>query len=380
MNVLWEQSNAFYRFVRKNAVFVVALVAALATCVFVPFDRAYPTYFDFKTLTSLFCMLLVVNALKNICFFKTLARRIIRLFKTSKGCVCAIIVITYIASMLIANDMALITFLPLAVIILKATGQEKNTAFTFIMMTIAANLGGMLTPFGNPQSLYLYNYFNIPTGRFFAVMSIPFCVSAALIVSCCLVFIRAEPLQLKSEEPPKTSIWRLLLYTSFFVYAILIVFRVVPFWTGLLMIPIFAVLDRKALAGVDYILLLTFCAFFVFAGNLARIGPVAEFLRYLTEKNTLLTGIVSCQVISNVPTAVLLAGFTKNYPALLMAVNIGSCGTLLSSLASLITFRSYGETQPGKQKRFLVLFHIVNLTFLAVLTALGFLLTAVHFI
>lgn len=359
--------RAVLKFIRKNAVFFIALTIAAITCIIVPPDKKYADYFDFKTLTSLFCMLLVVCALRNIKFFRILARRILRVFKSARSVITMLVAITYFASMLIANDMALITFLPLAIIVLDAADLHRYTAFTFIIMTIAANLGGMLTPFGNPQNLYLYNYFNIPTGKFFATMAPPFAVSLALIFACCM-FVKPVPLTVAEEQEDKLNIPRAIVYALFFVYALLIVFRVVPYLTGLLMIPVFLFLDRKALRQVDYILLLTFCMFFIFAGNLARIKPVAEFLTSMAEKNTLLTAVLSCQVISNVPSSVLLAPFASDYRHLLVAVNIGGCGTLVSSLASLITFRTYVSGNPGKTGKFLLLFHAMNLSFLLILT------------
>ena len=164
-------------FVKKNAVMFIALLAAIITSVIVPPDAEYLSYFDLKTLSCLFCVLAVVCALKNIRFFYMLAHKVVELFKNARMSVLALVYITFIGSMLIANDMALLTFLPLGYIVLHSTGKEKYMAFTFIMQNITANLGGMLTPFGNPQNLYLYSKFNIPTGEFMAIMAIPFIIS-----------------------------------------------------------------------------------------------------------------------------------------------------------------------------------------------------------
>jgi Na+/H+ antiporter NhaD/arsenite permease-like protein len=168
---------------------LIALVAAVVTTFFVPPDAEYLSYFDFKTLTCLFCTLLVVCALKNIRFFYMLAQKIVKLFKNTRACVLALVYVTFLGSMLIANDMALLTFLPLGYIVLKTTEKKKLMAFTFIMQNIAANLGGMLTPFGNPQNLYLYTKFEIPTGEFMGIMAIPFAVSVLLITVCCVIFV-----------------------------------------------------------------------------------------------------------------------------------------------------------------------------------------------
>ena len=244
-------------FIKKNAVMIIAFFAALITCIFVPFDKEYIGYFDFKTLTCLFCVLAVVCALKNIRFFYLIARKIVQCFKTTRMSILAIVYITFIGSMLIANDMALLTFLPLGYFVLATTNKEQYMAFTFIMQNIAANLGGMLTPFGNPQNLYLYTKFNIPSGEFMSIMAPPFVLAIVIITICCLC-VKSEPLEIEDEkiELPK---WRTVIYLLLFAFSIAIVFRTIPYWTGLIIIPLSLIfLDRKALKAVDYPLLFTF--------------------------------------------------------------------------------------------------------------------------
>ncbi len=359
-------------FVKKNIVMFIALLAAAITMLFVPPDSAYLDYFDFKTLTCLFCTLLVICALKNIRFFYMLAQKIVRLFKNTRACVLALVYITFLGSMLLANDMALLTFLPLGYIALKSTGKEKLMAFTFIMQNVAANLGGMLTPFGNPQNLYLYTKFSIPTGEFMGIMAVPFAVSIALITACCFLFVKAEPIEFQGEEIRPQPI-RTILYLALFAFSIIIVFRVVHYLVGLVIIPLAILfLDRKAFKKVDYPLLLTFVFFFVFAGNMGRIEVVRALFSGLLEKNTLLVSVLSCQCISNVPSAILLSQFTDNYRQLLLGVNIGGAGTLIASLASLITFREYVKHNPTKSGRYIALFSAFNFSFLAILTIIAF--------
>ncbi|MBE6592552.1 MAG: citrate transporter [Ruminococcaceae bacterium] len=356
-------------FASKNAVMLIALTLAAITSVIVPPDAEYLGYFDLKTLTCLFCVLAVVCALKNLRFFYMLAQQIVRMFKNARMCVLALVYITFIGSMLIANDMALLTFLPLGYFVLSSTGKEKYMAFTFIMQNIAANLGGMLTPFGNPQNLYLYTKYSIPTGEFMAIMAPPFIISIALITLCCIIFVKKEELEFKGEQI-KLPAARTILYLVLFALSIAIVFRGIPYWIGLIVIPavlIFA--DRKALAAVDYPLLLTFVFFFIFAGNMARIDIVRAIFSLLLEQNTLLFSVLSCQCISNVPSAILLSQFTDNYAQLLVGVNIGGAGTLIASLASLITFREYVKHNPGKSGKYILLFSLFNFGMLAILTA-----------
>ena len=360
--------HAFASFARKNAVMLIALLAAVVTSFIVPPDKAYLDYFDYKTLTCLFCVLAVVCALKNIRFFYMLARKIVQIFKNARMAVLGLVYITFIGSMLIANDMALLTFLPLGFLVLTTTDKRKYMAVTFILQNIAANLGGMLTPFGNPQNLYLYSKFNIPTGEFMGIMAAPFVLSILLITLCCFLFVKAEPLQLDEEKislPPA----RTVIYLLLFALSIIIVFRWIPYWIGLIVIPIVLFfMDRNALKKVDYPLLLTFVFFFIFSGNMARIEGVRNLFSSLLEKNTLLVSVLSCQVISNVPSAILLSQFTGNYHDLLLGVNLGGVGTLISSLASLITFREYVKHNPGKTGKYIALFSAFNFAFLIILT------------
>lgn len=366
--------NGILVFIKKNTVMCIALLAAIVTSLIVPPDKNYVTYFDYKTLTCLFCVLAGVCALKNINFFYVLARKVVQLFKTARMSVLALVYITFIGSMLIANDLALLTFLPLGYFVLTTTEKQKYMAFTFIMQNIAANLGGMLTPFGNPQNLYLYTKFNIPSLEFVKIMAIPFTVAVALITLCCIIFVKPEPLSL-SDEKIKLNPLRTVVYLLLFALSIVIVFRGISYWIGLIVIPAtLLIFDRKALKNVDYGLLFTFVFFFIFAGNMARIEIVRSLFSTLLEKNTLLFSVVSCQFISNVPSAVLLSQFTDNYADLLVGVNIGGVGTLISSLASLITFREYTSHNPGKTGYYIKLFSLINFAFLIILTVLMLLL------
>lgn len=356
-------------FAKKNAVMLIAFAAALITSLFVPVDKEYIGYFDFKTLSCLFCVLAVVCALKDINFFFVIARKIVHFFKTARMSILALVYITFIGSMLIANDMALLTFLPLGFLVLSSTGKQKYMAFTFIMQNIAANLGGMLTPFGNPQNLYLYTKFNIPNDEFMGIMAPPFILSVALITLCCIIFVKNEPLMI-SDEKIELNGKRTALYLALFALAIAIVFRGIPYWIGLIIIP--AVLffaDRHALESVDYPLLFTFVFFFIFAGNMARIDAVRDLFSTLLSKNTLLFSALSCQCISNVPSAILLSQFTGNYAELLIGVNVGGVGTLIASLASLITFREYVKHDPKSTRRYIAEFSAFNFGFLIILIA-----------
>lgn len=362
--------NRLINICKANTVTLIAMLLAIITSIIVPPDREYLSYFDFKTLTCLFTSLAVICALKNVRFFYTVAEKIVKCFHNARLAVLTLVYITFIGSMILANDMALLTFLPLGYFVLISTKMEKYMCVTFILQNIAANLGGMLTPFGNPQNLYLYSFFNIPDGEFLNTMLIPFAVSIAMITASVFIFIKAEPLEFIGVERkmPKA---RVIIYLCLFLFAIICVFRLIPYQCALLVvIPAILILDRRAMLNVDYGLLLTFVFFFIFAGNMGRITIVRELLSSLLQKNTLLFSAISCQVISNVPSAILLSQFTENYKALLLGVNIGGCGTIIASLASLITCREYTSHNPGKLKKYLLVFSAFNFTFLFVLLLL----------
>lgn len=358
---------------KSRIVLIVALVAAAVTCFFVPPDGGYADYFDLDTLSCLFCTLAVVSALKRRRFFEWLATGIVTAFGNMRRVTFALVFVTYFGSMIMANDMALITFLPLGWLVLSSCGKTKYTAFVFVMQNVAANLGGMLTPFGNPQNLYLYSFFEIDAGEFFAIMAIPFAVAFVLIAGTCLV-VKPEPIRLETHPEPAPPVWRTVVYFVLFALSVMIVFRVFPYYVGLIVVTVaLAILEPKCFLRVDYGLLLTFCAFFVFSGNLARIPAVRDLLASVVAMSPLLVGTATCQVISNVPSAVLLSRFTTDYRHLLIAVNIGGLGTPVSSLASLITLGEYRKREPGKTLRYLGLFSLINFSYLAVLIGSSYL-------
>lgn len=358
---------------KSRIVLIVALVAAAVTCFFVPPDGGYADYFDLDTLSCLFCALAVVSALKRRRFFEWLATGIVTAFGNMRRVTFALVFVTYFGSMIMANDMALITFLPLGWLVLSSCGKTKYTAFVFVMQNVAANLGGMLTPFGNPQNLYLYSFFEIDAGEFFAIMAIPFAVAFVLIAGTCLV-VKPEPIRLETHPEPAPPVWRMIVYFVLFALSVMIVFRVFPYYVGLIVVTVaLAILEPKCFLRVDYGLLLTFCAFFVFSGNLSRIPAVRDLLASVVAMSPLLVGTATCQVISNVPSAVLLSRFTTDYRHLLIAVNIGGLGTPVSSLASLITLGEYRKREPGKTLRYLGLFSLINFSYLAVLIGSSYL-------
>lgn len=359
--------NKIVAFVKREVVLSIAIICTIVTMFFVPVDKEYLGYFDYKTLSSLFCMLAVVAGLKNTNVFELISKRLIGLFHTRRAVIYALVFGTFFFDMIVANDMSLITFLPLTYIVLHSTNNDKYLAITFILQTIAANMGGMITPYGNPQNLYLYSYYNIPTGEFFGVLLIQSITIAVLLVIAGL-FIKNEELVLKSDEKIVVDKKKLTIYAVLFAFVILSIFRIVPHVVTLaIVILTVLIVDRKRFKEVDYALLATFCVFFIFSGNIARIPAIKEFIASIVTKNTLVAGIVSCQFISNVPTAIFLSKFTQEYRDLLVSVNIGSLGIIISSLASLITLKEFLKHQPENFKKYMCKFTLINTAFLLVM-------------
>ena len=237
--------------------------------------------------------------------------------------------------------MALLTFLPLSYIVLKYTGQTKYLAFTFVMQNIASNLGGMFSPIGNPQNIYLFTYYGIGLLEFFKIMLIPTIAALVLIAVCCL-FVKKEPLVFDDNYNYSVNITKLIAYLVLFILTFLVVCRVLPFYVVLpIIIVTMLVCDRKSFLQVDYTIVLTFVAFFIFSGNMARIPAIKNLMTTFADSCTFLTAYLSCQLISNVPTSILLSKFTSNYPALLVSVNIASLGIIFSSLSGLIALKCF---------------------------------------
>lgn len=355
------------QFSKRQFVLTIATIAMLITCIFVPVDASYLGYFNWRTLATLFCTLAVVSAFSHIHVFEILSKSIVLKLHNLRNATLGLVFITFFGSMVLANDMALLTFLPLGYFVLTSTDNKQHMAFTFIMQNIAANLGGMVTAFGNPQNLYLYSYYHIGIVEFTKIMFPSFLAATVLIIICCL-FVKPVPLTLKKDTNYVLNKQCTILYSILFIASILIVFRIVPYILGTVIITIaLLLLDKDSIKEVNYPLLATFCVFFVFSGNMARIPAVSAFFEYLLPKNTLLFGILSCQFISNVPSAVLLSHFTNDYASLLPAVNIGGCGTLIASLASLITFSEFKKHNPEKVKSYIFKFSVINFSFVIIL-------------
>lgn len=381
---------------RRHWMLGTAAFVALVSMLLVPPDGAYLGYFDWKTIGCLFCVLAVASALRNAGVFDWAARAAIARFGSPRKMAMTLVLVTAAFSMAFTNDVALVIMLPLSVAALVESGQPRLVPAVFALQALAANLCGMVTPFGNPQNIYLYSYFHVELGEFLMTMTMPFFLSVAGIIFATWFMTRrgtakdagvsTQPQQGTPGEdvlaPAASAAMldrrRLVVYVPLFVIALLAVFRVIPFGIAVIIVVVaLLVLDRDALLKVDYPLLVTFLCFFIFAGNMARIPVLEEALQPLMGQWGLLTSALTSQVISNVPAAVLLSHFTDAWQPLLIGVNIGGAGTFVGSLASLIAIRHFAiartmvprlrEPDAPDTASFLRLFGIVNGVFFVVL-------------
>lgn len=358
------------KLMKKQPVLCIAFLVTIVTCFIIPPDKEYINYFDsktLKTLACLFCTLEVVCGFARIHTFEIVAEKIVKRLSDTRNVISAVVFITYIGSMILANDMALLTFLPLGYFVLASTDKKKYMAYTFVLQNIAANLGGMITPFGNPQNLYLYAYYEIGTIEFIKIMTLPFAMALALIILCCFL-VPKEKMELKETGVYELNTRKTLEYSLLFLVSILAVLRILPFvWCTIFVTVCMLILDWKSLKDVNYGLLATFMVFFVFSGNMARINVVQNLFATIIPGRVLLLSILCCQFFSNVPTAVMLSHFTADYANLLVAVNLGGLGTPIASLASLITLSEYHRRDRENMKKYIGIFVGLNCTFLLVI-------------
>ena len=357
-------------FIKREPVLLAAALAAVFSCLPVPPDRDYLSYFDLRTLSLLYCLMVVVSGLRTAGLFAHLAHVFCRRAASVRAMGLVLTMLCFFSSMLITNDVALLTFVPFAVVVLGMADRKKDLIHIVVLQTVAANLGSMLTPVGNPQNLYLYSFYDLSFPAFLSVL-FPFSAFSLVLLSAACFLLSNEPLQLELGEDPGVRPRRLRFYLALFAVCLLSVVRVLS-WPVMLGAVVLLLLcfDRQGLTRADFMLLLTFAAFFVFAGNLARVDAVAEAIRGLLAGREYLTSLLASQVISNVPAALLIADFTDQFQALLLGVNIGGLGTPIASLASLISLKLYAHSDHARTGRYLAEFTVVNVLLLLLLSLL----------
>ncbi len=386
--------NRIFAFFKREAVLCVSLILAAVSMLFVPPDKEYWGYIDFRTLAILFCLMSVMAGLQKLGVFGRIAKGLLRHVRSGRGLILTLVLLCFFSGMLITNDVALITFVPFTFIVLRMLGEEQKDRLVLpvvVMQTIAANLGSMLTPVGNPQNLYLYGKAGLSVGGFL-VLTLPYTLlSLALLVGWSLIQGRACPQipesgsvtageETAEEMPAEEGLaeekishkrgagYPLMVYLALFLLCLLAVGRILPWQAALLAVGIMVFLtDRQVFKGVDYSLLLTFTGFFVFVGNVGRIPVFRHFLQGIIAGREVYTAILVSQVISNVPAALLLSGFTEDFAGLIIGTNLGGLGTLIASMASLISYKYVTREAGSRKGRYIMLFTVGNLFFLAVL-------------
>lgn len=366
-------------FIKQEVVLSVAVFLAVLSMIWVPPSGKYASYMNWHVLSLLLCLMMVMEGLKQLGVFSEIAGILMRKVKSFSQVVLVLVFLCFFSSMLITNDVALITFVPFAIEVLRMAGKEKSMIGVIVLQTIAANLGSMLTPIGNPQNLYLFNHAGFSLTDFLMTMLFPCFISGVLLLVSSIRISKNETMDEIVFPPIRywTKKRKVLtgLYAGLFFINLLVVAEVISFVPVLLITLITVFLtDRKTLRGVDYCLLLTFCGFFVFVGNMGNIESIALLLEKLMQGREFLVAVLTSQVISNVPAALLLSGFTKDYKALLLGVNIGGLGTLIASMASLISYKFYAKAYPQQKGRYMGHFTKMNLLYLAIFCSIYFLL------
>lgn len=346
---------------------MIAFLAALVTVFAVPPDKSYGGYVNRTVLIQLFCLMTSVCGFRSIGVFENAAALLLKKAGTVRKLGLIFTLVCFFTSMLVTNDVALITFVPLTLMVFENIRDEKSRIFTVVLETAAANLGSMVTPFGNPQNLYIYNEYGLSLGDFFRTMLPSAAVSLAALVLLCFI-LPNDKCTAESSAVKKISAKKAAAYSVLFAVSLLTVFHVLYDWVGLIFAAATAlVFDRKVLLKVDYGLLATFVCFFVFVGNIARIDAVSDFVSGILVNREVLVSAALSQIISNVPAAVMLSGFTENGKLLLLGVNLGGLGTIIASLASLISFQYYRVSEGAKSGRYMLVFTAVNFGLLALL-------------
>ena len=363
--------SACGRFVKGEVVLCIAVLLAVVSMFFVPPSEQYLGYIDWDTIALLFALMAVMKGFQRAGLFALMANKLLKRANTSKKLMYVLVFVPFFLSMAVTNDVSLITFVPFAIIVLRAAGFERLIMPTVVLQTLAANLGSALTPIGNPQNLYLYGQSGMSFGELVLTM-LPYVALSGAGLAVAIACFRSAPAQGVEVECETGGAFSLTWPAVFFVVCLMSLFNVVPAWAVALAVLAFTLIfDRRSLATVDYSLLATFVALFVFIGNMGNIPALRDFLSSVIAGNEELIAVLASQFISNVPAALLLSGFSSDYSALLVGCNLGGLGTLIASMASLISYKALAKEYPENRLAYLARFTAYNVAFLAALIALS---------
>lgn len=363
-----------FEFIKQEMILIVACVLAVISMFFVTPDKEYLEYIDFRTLGILFSLMALMAGFQSMGVFEKIAQTLLNKVQNIRQLVVMLILLCFFFSMIITNDVALITFVPFTFVLFDMLGQAEEKKWLIpvvILQTIAANLGSMLTPIGNPQNLYLYGKSGMTFEKFILLM-LPYTVLSLVMLLISSFVIgsfgnKKITVSLTTNNKEKNTC-KVMMYVALFCICILAVLRVlsvsIAFAVTLCAIVIF---DRKVLKKVDYSLLFTFVGFFIFIGNMGRLPMLSSLLQKYISGNEVITAVLTSQVVSNVPAALLLSNFTDNLPALIVGTNIGGLGTLIASMASLISYKFIAQKKNVSKGKYLLFFSVANIIFLVAL-------------
>ncbi len=353
-------------FIKKETVLIISAMLAVFSMFFVPPSLRYIEYIDLKTISLLFCLMAVMAGLREIGVFSALANTLLQKTKNFRTVSLILIMLCFFTSMLVTNDVALITFVPFAIEVVKKSDKSNFMVPIVVLQTIAANLGSMLTPVGNPQNLYLYSLSGMSLGEF-VLLVLPYTAIAFVLLILANFTVKSSQVQYNAEKTSfsaKSTVFYILL----FLVCMLTVSNVLEYWLTFIIVTVAVlIINRKLILKVDYSLLLTFIFFFIFIGNMSNVDAFKNTVSSLLDGREILMSVAASQVISNVPAAVLLSGFTDNVKDLIVGTNIGGLGTLIASMASLISYKIFVKEIPKQKKKYFWQFTLWNVVFLVVL-------------
>ncbi len=359
------------QFIKQEFVLCIATILAIVSCAFVPISKKYLDYIDFRVLSLLFCLMLIVAGFRSIGFFDVLSEKLFHFTHSIRSTVMVFLLLCFFGSMLITNDVALILFVPFSIFTLKKILSPHQFILLIILETLAANLGSMFTPIGNPQNLYIFSTYEMDLFSFFKTM-FPYTAVSFLLLLASVFYFPKTVISEHQIQHPKTNLkkyaFRYVCFTALFFITLTTVLRITPFWLTLIIcIFITFFINRKLFSMVDYCLLLTFIALFIFVGNMGQIPWIQNTMGTLVSGNEIPVSIALSQGISNVPATLLLSQFTENGGKLLVGVNLGGLGTLIASMASLISYKFYVKEKESRGFTYFLLFSLLNVGFLTTL-------------
>lgn len=370
--------KAIVNFFKKEAVLCISGILAAVSCFIVPPSAAYADYVDLRVLILLFCLMLVVAGIRQTGAFAVICEALLKKFRSIKAVGLVLVLLSFFMSMLLTNDVTLVTLVPFTLLIFENIPDENRSRAEIVLLvleTAAANLGSMLTPMGNPQNLYLYSKFGLSISEFFGIIFPYSALSLVMLIVSVFLFLP----KLKTEKPSGSAKIdgrvKLIVFAVLFAVNMLTILRILD--DKILLVIVAAavlIIDRRLFLKADYSLLLTFVFFFVFVGNIGAIPALSESLRSVFQGREVVICAALSQVISNVPAAILLSGLSDNAASLIIGTNLGGLGTLIASMASLITYKFYAAAKGSSPKKYILVFTAFNLGYLAILGAMYFLI------